>query len=127
MPRVIFEKFTDTDYMNLLTYAEERLSVIKLLIKTCKKYNFNGIVLEIWSQLSVRVDDEHLITLVREIADALHTNRMEFILTVPPFRKEMYDLFSSQHFEILYPMVDAFSLMTYDFSSNQRPGRIFFY
>ena len=47
---------------------------------------------------------------------------MDTILVIPPVRKEMYDLFSRKHFEELYPYVTAFSLMTYDYSSIQRPG-----
>lgn len=46
------------------------------------------------------------------------------ILVVPPIRKEMYDLFSRQHFEQLVNVVTGFSLMTYDFSNIQRPGKI---
>lgn len=48
---------------------------------------------------------------------------METVLVIPPFRKEMYDLFSKQHFDALYPVISWFSLMTYDFSSIQRPGK----
>lgn len=47
---------------------------------------------------------------------------MDIIVVVPPVRKEMYDLFSRQHFEDLLPHITAFSLMTYDFSNLQRPG-----
>lgn len=51
---------------------------------------------------------------------------METILVVPALRKEMYDLFSKQHFDALYPVISAFSLMTYDFSNLQRPGKIYY-
>lgn len=56
------------------------------------------------------------------LATALRNANRDLILVVPPVRKEMYDLFSRQHFEELYPVVTAFSLMTYDFSNLQRPG-----
>lgn len=48
---------------------------------------------------------------------------METVLVIPPVRKEMYDLFAKQHFDALYPVISWFSLMTYDFSSIQRPGK----
>lgn len=105
-------------------------------------HKFNGIVLEIWSQLAARVEDKHLIDFVTEIgmlrymdvddpfvnfkiflAKTLRSHNMETVLVIPPFRKEMYDLFSRQHFDALYPVITWFSLMTYDFSSIQRPGK----
>jgi len=72
LPRVVFEKFNDKDFAQLLTYKEERDVVIELLLNVCKKHRFDGIVLEIWSQLSARVEDEHLITLIAEIGLFLH-------------------------------------------------------
>lgn len=112
-------------------------------METCQKHKFNGIVLEIWSQLAARVEDKYLIDFVTEIgmsyrdnpvrflyyniniflAKTLRNHNMETVLVIPPFRKEMYDLFSKQHYDALYPVISWFSLMTYDFSSIQRPGK----
>ncbi|KAJ6646508.1 Chitinase domain-containing protein 1 [Pseudolycoriella hygida] len=122
IPRVLFDKFTDKDFSRLLTYEEQKAAVASLILKTCQKHGFNGIVLEIWSQLAVRVEDKHLIDFVTQIAKTLRSHSMETVLVIPPFRKEMYDLFSKQHFDALYPVISWFSLMTYDFSSIQRPG-----
>jgi chitinase domain-containing protein 1 len=96
--------------------------VTNLVLQTCKKYKLDGIVLEVWSQLSARVDDDYLQTLVIEIADKLKQSDFDLILVIPPVRKEMVDLFSKKHFEALYPHMTAFSLMTYDYSNVQRPG-----
>uniref|UniRef100_U5ENT6 Chitinase domain-containing protein 1 n=1 Tax=Corethrella appendiculata TaxID=1370023 RepID=U5ENT6_9DIPT len=122
VPRILFDKFSDNDFSQLLTYKEERDIVAKIIYQTCQKYKFDGIVLEVWSQLSARVDDEHLIALVTEIADKLRAGNFDCILVVPPTREHTYDLFSRKHFERLNPHITAFSLMTYDFSSIQRPG-----
>lgn len=89
---------------------------------TVRRYRFDGIVLEVWSQLAARVDDEFLVGLVREICQTLTEGGFECILVIPPARKETYDLFSKRHFETLVPVVSAFSLMTYDYSTVQRPG-----
>lgn len=110
------------DFSKLLTYKNERNSVAKLILDTCKKYNFDGIVLEIWSTLSARVDDEHLLSLVIEISQTLKYDNLELILVIPPSRKETVELFTPEHFEKLFPHVTGFSLMTYDYSSFQRPG-----
>lgn len=122
VPRVLFDKFTDKDFSQLLTYSEERTIAAKLILNTVRKYKFDGIVLEVWSQLSARVEDEYLIGLVKEICETLTASNFDCILVIPPARKETYDLFSRRHFETLAPVVTAFSLMTYDYSSIQRPG-----
>lgn len=120
-PRILFEHFTDKDYSRLLTYQDESKAVAKLIVETCKKFDFDGIVLEVWSQLSQRVDDQHLISLVKVIANKLKEANLGCILVVPPSQRGP-DLFNENHFEKLWQSVTAFSLMTYDFSSYQRPG-----
>lgn len=122
VPRVLFDKFTDKDFSQLLTYSEERTIAAKLILNSVRKYKFDGIVLEVWSQLAARVDDEYLVGLVKEICETLTNANFDCILVIPPARKETYDLFSRRHFESLAPAVTAFSLMTYDYSSIQRPG-----
>ena len=45
------------------------------------------------------------------------------VLVVPPPRPDAnIDHFTPTHFEKLYPLVSAFCVVTYDFSSPQRPG-----
>lgn len=48
-------------------------------------------------------------------------NGLETVLVVPPLRNQM-DFFSKNHFEALYPLITAFSLVTYDYSNIERPG-----
>lgn len=121
LPRVLFE-LTDRDFSKLLTYKQERNIVARLIASTCQRYHFDGVVLEIWSTLAARVDDNHLLTLVTEIAQTLKYENLDVILVIPPTRKETVELFTPDHFEKLYPWVTAFSLMTYDYSSVSRPG-----
>ena len=121
-PRVLFDHFTDKDFSQMLTYKEEMDAVTKMIYDTCRHHKFDGIVLEVWSQLSVRVDDQHLIILVRETSIILKSGKFGFVLVIPPARKETVDLFTAKHFEELFPHVDYFSLMTYDYSNFQRPG-----
>lgn len=120
-PRILFEHFTDKDYSKLLTYQDEINSASRVIIDICKKYKFDGVVLELWSQLSGRVDDQHLINLVKSISTQLRAAGLGCILVVPPSQRGP-DLFNENHFDQLWEDVTAFSLMTYDFSSYQRPG-----
>jgi len=120
-PRILFEHFTDKDYSRLLTYKDEINAASQIIIETSRKYNFDGVVLELWSQLSQRVDDEHLINLVKAMAQQLKAAGVGCILVIPPSQRGP-DLFNANHFEKLWEDLTAFSLMTYDFSSYQRPG-----
>lgn len=46
---------------------------------------------------------------------------LEVVLVVPPLRDQM-DFFTSEHFDALYPLFSAFSLVSYDYSNIERPG-----
>ncbi|EDV31282.1 uncharacterized protein Dana_GF14623 [Drosophila ananassae] len=121
-PRFIFDHFTDRDIKLLLSDANERTKVNNVLIKCCKDNGFDGLVLEVWSQLAGRIDDKILHTLVLQMAKELQKQQLRLILVVPPFRKDTGNLFGEKHMDKLYKHIYAFSLMTYDFSSVQRPG-----
>lgn len=106
----------------MLTFDNDRKLINDLLVKICKEHRFEGIVLEVWSTLAARVDDDILYKLVIDMANHLESHNLELVLVVPPYREDMHELFTQKNFEMLFPHVSAFSLMTYDFSSLQRPG-----
>lgn len=54
-------------------------------------------------------------------AKVLQVNGLDTVLVVPPLRDQM-DFFSKKHFDALYPLITAFSLVTYDYSNIERPG-----
>ncbi|EDW03921.1 GH11509 [Drosophila grimshawi] len=121
-PRVIFDHFTDRDIKLLLSDAGERTKLNEVLIQSCKEHSFDGLVLEVWSQIAGRIDDKILYTLVLQMAKDLKKQQLRLILVIPPQRRDMSNLFSERHMDRLYKHIYAFSLMTYDFSSLQRPG-----
>lgn len=122
LPRVLYDKFNEKDFSKMLTFDRDRRLINELLVKTCQEHNFEGIVLEVWSTLAARVDDDILYKLVIDMADHLKSQNLELVLVVPPYREDMHELFTQKNFEKLYPHVTGFSLMTYDFSTLQRPG-----
>lgn len=73
LPRILFDKFTDDDFSKLLSLQHEQQTAIRLIVDTCTRYAFDGFVLEIWSQLAARVDDHHLLRLVRSIGKTPRT------------------------------------------------------
>ncbi|EDW11164.1 chitinase domain-containing protein 1 [Drosophila mojavensis] len=121
-PRIIFDHFTDRDIKLLLSDAKERTELNEMLIRVCKQHGFDGLVLEVWSQLAGRIDDKILYTLVLQMAKELQKQKIRLILVIPPQRKDMPNLFGEKHMDKLYKYIYAFSLMTYDYSTVQRPG-----
>lgn len=54
---------------------------------------------------------------------AMNEDDLKLILVYPPFRGFPTDEFFIQAFNDIYPYVEAVSVMTYDFSSPQKPGK----
>lgn len=118
----MLDKFESNDYTSLLSQRGEREAVAKLLLDACQKHGFDGVVLEVWQSLAKRVEDAFLYSLVKDMAGPLRSAKLDVILVIPPNRDHMHDLFSADNFNELYSSVTAFSLMTYDFSTLERPG-----
>ncbi|XP_013101378.1 chitinase domain-containing protein 1 [Stomoxys calcitrans] len=121
-PRFLFENFRNEDFNKLFTSEKEKNKLVNVLIQTCVEHGFNGVVLEYWLQLAGHVSDKFLLKLTIDLSEALAARDLKVILVIPPYRQQMENIFTSYHFEQLYQHVYKFSLMTYDFSSVQRPG-----
>jgi chitinase domain-containing protein 1 len=81
-----------------------------------KTNKFNGVVVEVWSQLGGQAKSQ-LSALVSAMATGFHANDLKLILVIPPpiGRTAFFD---SDDFASLASVVDGFSLMTYDFSAS---------
>lgn len=123
-PRFIIEKFSNLAYNRLFSVPGERSKMAKAIWETCNTYGFEGIIFEFWLQLAGLVHKWYTVDLVVELSRELRAlgNGLEMVLVVPPFRKEMPNAFTADDFNKLYKHVYGFSLMTYDYSSVQRPG-----
>lgn len=119
---MLFDGWTGNDYTKLLTNKQEMKSLLQTFIDTCKKWKFDGLVIEVWSQIAGGLPFNILVNFVREIGEEFQLNDLDLILVVPPKRGDESALFNDKHFEELYEYVTAFSLMTYDFSHPQLPG-----
>lgn len=119
LPRVLFEGWSVDDYMKL--FADDRMmrEVAEFIAQTIESYGFDGIVLEIWSQLGGHHKSE-LARLVKEIAESLHKKSYQLILVIPAAKKG--GMFGAADFKKLVAHVDGFSLMTYDYSQPGSPG-----
>ncbi|KAK4874178.1 hypothetical protein RN001_013538 [Aquatica leii] len=122
VPRVLLEGFTGDDYGRLLGHGDSTQLFIKTLLDACKKWKFDGYVLEIWPQLAGRLRSyDVLIEFIQKVGTSFRENRLDLILVIPPEREQVQP-FTPEQFEALYDYVTAFSLMTYDYSNIQRPG-----
>uniref|UniRef100_A0A7M4FBK6 Chitinase domain-containing protein 1 n=1 Tax=Crocodylus porosus TaxID=8502 RepID=A0A7M4FBK6_CROPO len=68
---------------------------------------------------------QELIHLLAHLSEAMHKARLKLTLVIPPAvspGSNQLGMFTKKEFDQLAPIVDSFSLMTYDYSAPQRPG-----
>ncbi|XP_025831857.1 chitinase domain-containing protein 1 [Agrilus planipennis] len=122
VPRILFDKWSLKDFQQLLGNYNEMYALTAAIVESCKKYNFDGVVLEVWSQITNRFDDSLLVDLIKHIGKKFSSEQLDLFLVVPPKRGMQEEMFTGKNFDDLYDYVTGFSLMTYDFSNPQRPG-----
>ncbi|KAG8231878.1 hypothetical protein J437_LFUL011783 [Ladona fulva] len=121
VPRVLFDGWSSKDFTALLSDGTEQKDLAYKLKETALNKGYEGFVLEVWSQLAGKVNKQ-LSMFISYTCKVLHTANLQCILVVPPARGMTKEIFDKKDFDALEKDVDAFSLMTYDFSSLQRPG-----
>uniref|UniRef100_A0AAX7VIP2 Chitinase domain-containing protein 1 n=1 Tax=Astatotilapia calliptera TaxID=8154 RepID=A0AAX7VIP2_ASTCA len=93
VPRLLFDGWSYQDYMAVFGSEDEIDELGTELVDVAKTEGFDGFTLELWSQLG---------------GNKRNTGQP--------------GMFGREEFEQLAPVVDGFSLMTYDYSSGARPG-----
>ncbi|XP_023937231.1 chitinase domain-containing protein 1 [Bicyclus anynana] len=123
VPRLLFENWEPADLKAFFmepTSITEQKALIAEVKKTCKQWNFNGIVLEILSQIGKYIDKS--VKFIQQFGLEMTEDNLSLIIVYPPFRGYPSDEFFIQAFNEIYPYVNAVSVMTYDFSNPQKPG-----
>ncbi|XP_059471746.1 chitinase domain-containing protein 1 [Neocloeon triangulifer] len=121
VPRLLFDEWRGEDFVSVLKSQAEQTRLGQVLVKICQKHNFDGLVLEFWSQLGGQAK-EPLSVMTRNLARAMRKSSFITILVLPPIRHRELEYFDKTDFDRLANDINYFSLMTYDFSSVQRPG-----
>jgi len=123
IPRVLFDKWTGQDYINLFRDGWRVEAVARMIAKTVTKHGFDGVVLEVWSQLGGQAKPQ-LTAAVKAIGKAVRSKDKTFVLVIPPpvGANDSPGYFDADDVTNLASDVTYFSLMTYDYSSPQRPG-----
>ncbi|XP_051885061.1 chitinase domain-containing protein 1 [Pristis pectinata] len=124
VPRVLFDGWTYHDYEKVFSSEDEIEGLADALVQTAKTEEFDGFVLEVWSQLGGQKRKE-LAHMIQHLAEALHGAKLKVVLVIPPAitpGTNQPGMFGKQDFDQLARVVDGFSLMTYDYSNAPRPG-----
>lgn len=123
LPRIIFENWQPSDlkafFMEPSSLTEQK-ALIEEIKKACKQWKFDGVVLEMLSQIGKYVDKS--VKFIQQFGLEMSEGDLSLILVYPPFRGYPTDEFFIQAFNDIHPYVDAVSVMTYDFSNPQKPG-----
>ncbi|XP_054426477.1 chitinase domain-containing protein 1 [Pteronotus mesoamericanus] len=124
VPRLLFEDWTREDFRSVWDSEDEIEELGKTLVQIAKSQHFDGFVVEAWSQLP---SQEHrgLVHMLTHVAEALHQARLLVILVIPPAvtpGADQLGMFTQKELEQLGPVLDGFSLMTYDYPTAQQPG-----
>ncbi|XP_049875703.1 chitinase domain-containing protein 1 [Pectinophora gossypiella] len=123
LPRMLFENWQASDLKAFFTEPtshSEQKALIDEVKKACKQWKFDGIVLELFSQIGKYADRS--VKFIQQFGMEMNEEDLSLILVYPPFRGYPTDEFFIQAFNDIYPYVEAVSVMTYDFSSPQKPG-----
>lgn len=125
VPRVLFDGWTFNDFHIIFSSETAMQGLMDTIVSFLKANQFDGLTLEVWSQYNGD-GKENLYLLVSKLADFLHKEKMKIILVIPPpfygSNMKTPGAFDKHDFELLAPVLDGFSLMTYDYSSHGRPG-----
>ncbi|KAM7165174.1 chitinase domain-containing protein 1 isoform 2-T4 [Macrochelys suwanniensis] len=124
VPRILFDGWTYQDFESVFGSEDEIEELSKSMVQIAKEENFDGYVVEVWSQLGNQKQAE-LIHLLTHLSEALHEAQLKLILVIPPAvtpGTNQLGMFTKKEFDQLAPVMDSFSLMTYDYSTPQRPG-----
>jgi len=123
VPRILFDKWTGQHFMTLFQQKEKQAELVKLLVKTGTENKFDGLTVEVWSQLGGNARSE-ISKVLAMLGTALHKAGLLFVLVIPPpvYHGDTPGMFDAADYSRLSPVVDYFSLMTYDYSSPARPG-----
>ncbi|KAA0203568.1 hypothetical protein HAZT_HAZT009665 [Hyalella azteca] len=122
VPRIIFEGWNNAQFQVLVDDRNLRLHLASDLISAIK--GFDGLVLEVWSQLPARALLATMPAVLADLSSSIRDAGYVSILVIPPalYQGDAPGIFQRAQFQALAPHFDFFSLMTYDYSSFQNPG-----
>nr|KAJ3423033.1 Chitinase domain-containing protein 1 [Polyrhizophydium stewartii] len=105
------------DYAAVLGNPAIAVELVERLVQTVSKHGFDGMVLE------MPIPARYVMGIAKKLSASLRSEGKQLIWVIPPRHSYMpYDPFDFGDFANMEPLVDFFSLMTYDFSPYQGAG-----
>ncbi|XP_067902896.1 chitinase domain-containing protein 1 isoform X2 [Heterodontus francisci] len=83
VPRILFDAWSYRDYESLFSSEDEIEELAEALVETAKAEEFDGFVLEVWSQLGGQKRKE-LVHVIHHLSEALHEAKLKAVLVIPP-------------------------------------------
>ncbi|RKO90479.1 glycoside hydrolase superfamily, partial [Blyttiomyces helicus] len=116
IPRFQFAGWQRENLLEIIEDREVMKELADLIVQECLTQNFDGLVLE--SPAPGYTTD-----FLSLLASTLHSHSKTLTLVIPPSKPgAQQEAFSRAQFDALVKVVDAFSLMTYDYSHPGKPG-----
>ncbi|TPX32329.1 hypothetical protein SmJEL517_g04500 [Synchytrium microbalum] len=111
VPRFQIPGLSQEAFLALVSDESIMKKIIRLIADECEKHSFDGIVLEVFLP-------NYLKRFIQLLSSTLHTSQRDLILVISPWKDvtTTADPFSPRDFEEMVEYVDAFSIMTYDYS-----------
>uniref|UniRef100_H2YBB1 Chitinase domain-containing protein 1 n=1 Tax=Ciona savignyi TaxID=51511 RepID=H2YBB1_CIOSA len=118
LPRVLFEQWTSNDFKTLSGSENEIETMASTLVNFLTTNNMDGAVIELWMQTAAQRSD--VIHVMSHLSGSFRDRDLTIIFVIPPpnnLESGISTSISREQFEKLAPLVDGFSLMTYDYST----------
>eukprot|EP00111_Clytia_hemisphaerica_P025037 TCONS_00073716-protein len=125
VPRMLLDGWSLEGFVSLFSQSQYMYKFVDTIVNFVDERNLDGIVLEIWSQLGGNYKSEAS-QLIKELGEAMMSRKQKLILVIPPplAARDTPGMFDRNDFELLAPIVDGFSLMTYDYPHYGSPGAV---
>ncbi|XP_059578552.1 chitinase domain-containing protein 1 isoform X6 [Alligator mississippiensis] len=83
VPRILFDGWSYHDFESVFGSEDEIEELSQVMVQLAKDENFDGFVVEAWSQLGNQKQKE-LIHLLTHLSEAMHKARLKLTLVIPP-------------------------------------------
>ncbi|XP_006038659.1 chitinase domain-containing protein 1-like [Alligator sinensis] len=83
VPRILFDGWSYHDFESVFGSEDEIEELSQVMVQLAKDENFDGFVVEVWSQLGNQKQKE-LIHLLTHLSEAMHKARLKLTLVIPP-------------------------------------------
>jgi len=122
IPRFTFDGWTGGDLDELFKSTAKRDKLIENILITTTQNKFDGVVVD-FGYIAYTSFGDKIVDFISSLSSQLHQLNLLLVWVIPPMtaiEEEDTELLTAEDMEKISPHIDAFSIMTYDFSSHHR-------